>query len=131
MAETPLLAEWFEEVWHKGNEDAIERLMLPDAVIHGLGTDTEKFGHEAFKPFYKTFRESFPVVHVDLQPIFGNAEFEAADCIVKAENAEGKKAEFTGITIIRLRDGKLAEGWNGYDFLTMYRQLGFQLTPHE
>lgn len=131
MAQTPHLEEWFEEVWHKGNEEAIERLMQPDAVIHGLGTEKDKFGHEAFKPFYKNFRESFPVVHVELQPIFGNDEFEAADCVVTAENNEGKKAEFPGITIIRLKDGKLAEGWNGYDFLTMYRQLGFQLTQEK
>ena len=131
MIQIPRLQEWFDEVWHNGHEDAIERLMDSNAIIHGLGTDKDKQGHEAFKPFYKSFRESFPNVHVDLQPIFSNDEFESADCVVKAENAEGRKTEFTGITIARFKGGKLVEGWNGYDFLTMYQQLGFKLTPAE
>ena len=131
MTQIPRLQQWFDEVWHNANEDAIERLLHPDAIIHGLGTEKEKHGHEAFKPFYKTFRESFPKVEVDLKPIFASDEFEAADCVVTTHNAEGKKAEFTGITIAKFKDGKLVEGWNGYDFLSMYQQLGFKLAVAE
>jgi len=127
MTQIPVLQQWFEEVWHDGNENAIDKLLHPDAVIHGLQTDTGKSGPEAFKPFYKSFRESFPAIHVELEPIFGNDEFEAAHCVVTGRNAEGKSVNFTGITIVKLEDGKLKEGWNGFDFLSMYQQLGFQL----
>ena len=127
MTKTPQLQQWFDEVWNNANENYIEVLLHPDAVIHGLATDAEKFGHEAFKPFYKNFRASFPVVQVELKPIFSSDDFEAADCVVKATNAEGKDVEFTGITIAKFKDGKLIEGWNGYDFMTMYQQLGFEL----
>jgi predicted ester cyclase len=129
MTKTPRLQQWFDEVWNNANEHFIEDLLHSDAIIHGLGTDNEKYGHEAFKPFYKNFRESFPVVHVALKPIFNNDEFEAADCDVTATNAEGKNVQFTGITIARFRDGKLVEGWNGFDFMSMYQQLGFELKP--
>jgi len=118
---------WFDEVWNHANEHSIENLLHSEAIVHGLGTDTDKTGHEAFKPFYKNFRASFPLVHVELKPIFDTDEFEAADCIVTVTNAGGKEARFTGIVISRFKDGKLIEGWNGFDFMTMYQQLGFEL----
>jgi len=31
-----LLHEWFEHVWNRGDLTAIDRLMSPDVVIHGL-----------------------------------------------------------------------------------------------
>ena len=29
-----------------------------------------------------------------------------------------------GLEIVRISDGKLVEGWEGYDSMTMMRQLG-------
>ncbi len=31
--------------------------------------------------------------------------------------------EITGITIVRMRDGKIVEAWNNFDFMSMFRQL--------
>ena len=33
---THLLKTWFEEVWNKGRESAIDELADPDMVAHGL-----------------------------------------------------------------------------------------------
>lgn len=38
--------------------------------------------------------------------------------------ATGKELALTGISIIRMRGGKIVEGWDGYDALGMLRQLG-------
>lgn len=35
-----------------------------------------------------------------------------------------KGVDFHGFTITRVVDGTIREGWNGFDFLTMYQQLG-------
>ncbi len=32
--------------------------------------------------------------------------------------------EFSGISIIRVKDGQIVEGWNNFDFMKMNRQLG-------
>ena len=32
--------------------------------------------------------------------------------------------EITGISIVRIQNGKIVEGWNNFDFMTMYKQLG-------
>jgi predicted ester cyclase len=39
-----------------------------------------------------------------------------------------KAANITGICIARIEDGKIAEGWNNFDFLSMYQQLGMTLS---
>src|SRR6266536_686805 len=76
---------------------------------------------------YINFREQFPTVQVELEPIFSGEGFEAARCNVKATHASGKQVAFSGITIAKFADGKLVEGWNGFDFLDMYQQLGYKL----
>jgi len=122
-----LLEQWFNEVWHKGNENAIDELMDKDAVIHGLETEADLKGSDAFKPFYKKFRESFPVVEVEMDHLIKNDEFEAAYCTVSGKNAEQKNVQFNGIVISKFKNGKMIEAWNAFDFLTMYKQLGLQL----
>ena len=32
--------------------------------------------------------------------------------------------EFTGMTIVRIENGKIVEAWNNFDFMTMYKQIG-------
>ena len=38
-----------------------------------------------------------------------------------------KPAHFTGMCMVRIKDGKIVEDWNNFDFLSMYQQLG--ITP--
>jgi predicted ester cyclase len=43
--------------------------------------------------------------------------------------ATQKPVDFWGITIGRVRDGRIVEGWNTFDFLTMYQQMGWVKAP--
>jgi len=39
--------------------------------------------------------------------------------------ATNRSVHFTGMTMARVgSDGRILEGWNSYDFLLMYHQLG-------
>ena len=61
----------------------------------------------------------------------------AAHCHVVARHvgetlggpATGKTVDFYGITIARVVGGKLVEGWNVFDFLRMYQQMGWVKEP--
>jgi predicted ester cyclase len=37
--------------------------------------------------------------------------------------------EFTGICIVRVRDGKIIEAWNNFDFMSMFQQVGALALP--
>jgi hypothetical protein len=40
--------------------------------------------------------------------------------------ATNRAFEFTGMTMARVVDGRIIEGWNTYDFMAMYQQLGIE-----
>ena len=46
-----LIRRWFEEVWNKGREDAIDEMFAADGVAHGLTEEGDKTmrGPEQFK----------------------------------------------------------------------------------
>ena len=47
-----IIRQWFKEVWEGGDERAIDRLMAPDAVVHGLSGagGAQLRGPKEFKP---------------------------------------------------------------------------------
>ena len=131
MATSELLTQWYDEVWNKANEGFIDQMMHRDVIVHGLDPGGTTKGIEAFKSFYKTFRESFPTVHVDVKVLTHNEEFVTAYCLVTAKHVKGNNVAFNGLNVARYNNGKLIEGWNNLDFLKMYQQLGHRLVGEE
>jgi predicted ester cyclase len=43
--------------------------------------------------------------------------------------ATGKKVEFTGTTIVQMKDGKIAARWSNLDMLRLLQQLGIVPPP--
>jgi len=129
-----LIRRWFEEVWNKGRADAIEEMLAEDAVVHGLSDDVAKplRGPTGFLPFHTQFREAFPNVEVICEDTIAEGDKVAVRCSVRGKHvgdslgfkATQATAEFDGIAIVRVKDGKLVEAWNNFDFMKMYKQLG-------
>lgn len=124
MLASELLQRWYDEVWDRANESYIDEGMDKDVVIHGLDPTGKTIGVDHFKTFYSNFRKSFPDVHVSLTMLTSNEEFATAHCLVEAKSSDGKDVHFTGLSVARFINGKLVEGWNSFDFLKMYQQLG-------
>ncbi len=129
-----LIASWFEEVWNKGRADAIEERLAPDAVIHGL-VDAEGqtvHGMEAFRQFHAQFRGAFPDMEIHVDDVVAEGDRVAARCTVRGKHsgdhlgfaATNAPVDFTGMAIIRVKDGKIVEAWNNFDFMKMNQQLG-------
>jgi steroid delta-isomerase-like uncharacterized protein len=131
---------WFEEVWNKQSEEAIDRMFAEDVVANGL-TDAEGRtirGIEAYKNLFRTFISAYPDLKITVEDTVSEGDKIAARCRVTATHTgEGlgiaptnKRVEFTGITIVRVEDGRIVEAWNEFDFMKMFNQLGaFMLKP--
>jgi steroid delta-isomerase-like uncharacterized protein len=125
--------EWFEQVWNQGRAEAIERLFAEDGVAHGLvdAEGNELRGPAGFKPFFHTFREAFPDLQIVVEDTIVEGDKIAARCVVRGTHlghslglqATRNPVEFTGMTFLRVRDGKIVEAWNNFDFATMNAQL--------
>ena len=129
-----LIQRWFEEVWNQGNSKVIEELLSQDCVIHGLvdasGSPVE--GLPAFHDFHSQFRGAFPDISVSVDDVIAEGDRVVARCSVRGKHsgedlgfaATNAPVQFEGIAIVRIKDGKIVEAWNQFDFLEMNRQLG-------
>ncbi len=124
------LYKWFTEVWNNGNINAIEELMADQAVAHGIRDENSQRGPEGFKEFYNNFKSGFSNVNVTVEDVVSENDIEVARCKVTATQVpSGKPVEFSGLCMAKIEDGKIAEAWNQFDFLSMYQQLGQTLAP--
>ncbi|HEV2799853.1 MAG TPA: ester cyclase [Pyrinomonadaceae bacterium] len=129
-----IIRRWFEEVWNKGREEAIDELFAEDGVAYGLadGTGAPLRGASGFKPFFRNFRGAFPDIEVVVEDTIAEGDRVAARCTVRATHAGDqlgfaatqKPIQITGVAIVRIRDGKIVEAWNNFDFMSMFQQLG-------
>ena len=131
MQPDAVMRAWFDEVWCQGQEAAIDRLMAADAIAHGLpGGDMR--GAAGFRPVFNSFRGAFPDLHVSIEHTVTEGDMVTAHCRVTGTHSgeglgikpTGKRVDFEGMTIVRVADGQIREGWNCFDFLTMYQQIG-------
>lgn len=134
-ANKKLCREWFEEVWNQGRAESIDRLLAADAAVHGLGDVPN--GPAGFKPFHAAFRDAFPDIRIGVDDLIAEGDKVAIRWSARATHngnglgfpSTGLPAQFTGMSIIRVRDGKLVEGWNNFDQLGMLQQLGVVALP--
>jgi steroid delta-isomerase-like uncharacterized protein len=121
---------WFDEVWRQGNLDAVDAMMHPDAVMHGLnGPDVT--GPAEFKPFVQQFRGAFPDIQIRVEQTIEQGDLIASRWVASMSHhgdtlgpPTHKQVQVTGMSIARLRDGQMVEGWNDWDRLTLMQAIG-------
>ncbi len=129
-----LVRRWFEEVWNKGRAEAIDEMFDVNGIAHGLADDPSQpiKGPSNFRPFHTMFREAFPNMTIVIEDMVAEGDKVAARCSVRGKHegelmgraATQSPVDFTGITIVRIDNGKIVEAWNNFDFMTMYKQCG-------
>jgi predicted ester cyclase len=134
-----IIHEWFEEVWNQRKTETIGRLLAADAMVHGIADENGKElrGVKAFEHFHALFLKGFPNVKVEVLDLLADGDKLACRCVVRARHegewmgisATNKDVEFTGICIAYVKNGKMIEGWNSFDFLSLYSQLGVLSKP--
>jgi len=105
-----------------------------NGIAHGLSDDPANpmRGPKDYRPFYSKLREAFPNIEVVVEDMIAEGDKVAARCSVSGKHegdslgiaATQLPVEFTGISIVRIADGKIVEAWNNFDFMKMNRQLG-------
>ena len=128
-----ILHRWFEEVWNQGRESAIDEMSYHDVHGHGLKAPdgNEVHSMDAFKAYYRQLRAALSDIHVTVEDVVTEGDLTVARCTVTAKHTgeglgkppKGNPIQFTGMTMVRIKDGKIAEAWNNFDFMTMFQQM--------
>jgi predicted ester cyclase len=122
---------WFEEVWNQGRSEVIDELMGSEIKAYGLGPGGGPIGAAEFKGFHRQFRAAFPDIRVHVEDVVVEGNKAVARCSVTGTHLgdtldmapTGRKVQFTGMTFVVIREGKIVEGWNNFDFAGMFEQL--------
>ena len=101
---------YVEEPWNKGNLDVLDELCDPNFDLRGGGV-------EAFKAVITDFRKSFPDLHFTVEEIIAEGDKVAYRWTARGTHQgaydgiapTGKTITPTGITILRIVDGKVVE----------------------
>ncbi len=132
-----IVGRWLNEFWNKGNEAIVDELGTPDVLLSYPLTG-ERRGRESLKEAIREFRAAFPDASFS-----GNGDMIGeGDKVVAAFKgvatlkgdyrgiaATGKSATWTGISIFRVEDGRVAEEIGEEDALNVFQQLGVTPSP--
>jgi steroid delta-isomerase-like uncharacterized protein len=133
-----LMRRWFREVWNEGKRQTIFDLLSSDAIGNGQLEDGSQLrGPAQFVPLFERIRGAFPDIHITVDDAFGAGDKVvvrwAATMTHRGDHlgvpATGKAVRMTGMTIARIRDQQIIEGWDNWDQLGMLRQIGAYATP--
>jgi steroid delta-isomerase-like uncharacterized protein len=122
-----------EEVWNKGNLDALNEIIAKDHVSSGPGTlPGLPTGPEGTKQLVTVYRNAFPDIHFTIDEQIAEGDKVVTRWTGHGTNkgellgmpATGKSSTVSGIAVDRILDGKIAESWGVFDQFGMMQQLG-------
>lgn len=128
-ANKELAKAFFEEIWNKGDESAIDRFLSEDTV----GNDP-KFGvgRENFKVQWRKWLAAFPDIHFSIEELIADDDKVVTRWRLTGTHqgeylgqpATGNKVDVDGVSIDRIKDGVVISGFDAWDSLKFRQQLG-------
>lgn len=122
-----------DEVWNKGKMDVVDELFSADHT-----SPSAPFlppGPEGTKIIVNMFRKAMPDYHLKVDLIMADdhkvvARFTQSGTHVGEDlmgmKASGRRAEWTEIAVLEIKDGKIVKSWYETDMLAMVNQLNPQ-----
>jgi len=129
-----IVRRYFEQVFNEQRYDLADEFLSESIELHGSGLAP---GLEAVKQFFTAFTTSFPNGQTIIEDVVAEGNRVVARITFKGTHqgaiqgipATGKMVNLPGITIFRMDNGKIAEGWMVNDNLGMMQQLGVIPAP--
>jgi predicted ester cyclase len=103
-----------------GNFDALGGIVTEDYVLH----PDDFRGAEGVAEMVQGHRASIPDISVTVDHQFAEGDYVASRCTIRGRHVSGHDVEFTGLTLSRCREGKIAEEWEIVDVMTLLAQIG-------
>ncbi len=130
------LATRFMDAYQKGNIAALKEICSAAFVEHGVG---QAFSLDQVIETLKGNMAIFSGFTIVVGDMIAKGDRVAVRYHMKVTHtgeglgipATGKKAESTGIEILRFENSKIAEAWTEQDVLGLLMQLGMELKPKE
>lgn len=120
---------FLDELWNRSNFAVVDELLASDYDGH---SSTVIRGPEGAVAFIPTVHAAFPDFQFKILDQIAEGDKVATrwklsgthEGAFQGAPPSGKRVEMTGITIFRVADGRLIEGWTNEDQLGLLQQIG-------
>lgn len=124
-----IVRRYFEQVIGQGRADLVEEFMVDDIELHGTNLPA---GLEALGGWVTAMAAAFPDRQTTVEDVIADGDKVVVRTTFSGTHqgemegipATGRSISQPAITIFRLTNGKIAEGWYAADNLSMMQQLG-------
>lgn len=131
-ANRELVHRWFEEVWNKQSEEAIDQMFAPGGKAYGFPTaDAVLIGPDKFKEIHRFFLGAFPDVHITVHDIICEGDRVAATWVASMTHLGDslgfaptlQRVSLEGCSVLIVRDGQIQDGRNYMEMEGMINRL--------
>jgi steroid delta-isomerase-like uncharacterized protein len=129
-----LMAEYLEGFWNHGDHALAERYVATDAYFHDFEDAPTPIpqGLAGVKEVYRGFRDGFPDIRMDVEDMIAEDDKVLVRWTVKGQhtgNFQGippthKTIDFDGMSVVRIANGQIVEGWSTMNVMKGMQQLG-------
>ncbi len=127
---------FFTEVWGGGSESVAQELLADSYVGHMTGNPTP-LDRAGWLDFFRAFRTAFPDAQFTIEDMIGEGDRVVLRLTMRGTHRgmfngippTGRSVVVTGVSIERIQNGRIVEGWVTNDALGMLQQLGVVSGP--
>ena len=129
-----LTRRFYEEVFNKKNLNVIDELCSPGFVDHSA-LPGQRPGSAGLKDVFRDYFKAFPDMSLTTHEMIAEGDIVVTRFTGQGTHSgpffgsapTGKKVSFTGIDMIRIKDGKATEVWHEGNDVAVFLELGIQL----
>lgn len=119
-----------DQAWNRHNPTVLDELCAPDYVAHMPGD--RMFDRTAHLQVIALFQRAFPDCTVTTDELIAESEYVAWRWTFRGTHRgefhglppTGRSVVMSGISMLRIRDGKVQESWHQGDNQSLMQQLG-------
>jgi steroid delta-isomerase-like uncharacterized protein len=128
-----IVRRYLDRVVSGGDWAVAGQLIAPDLIFTSPYTAVPTRGRDAFTQMIGELRGAFPDLRIDEREAIAEGGLVATRWIASGTHtgadfaglpASGRRFEISGMSIYRVVEGRIVEGWVNDDSLLMLRQLG-------
>ncbi|MEX0657550.1 MAG: ester cyclase [Egibacteraceae bacterium] len=129
-----IVLRYIEEVWNKNDPSKFDEFVAPDAVFHDLVREGSfPPGRAAAQENMRRFQKAFgPDMTMEIHDVIAEGDrvvFRFTSDAVHRGEFQGfpptyRSGTVNGLVVVRMEDGRIAEGWAELDQMGVARQLG-------
>jgi steroid delta-isomerase-like uncharacterized protein len=122
----------FAELWNNGKLSVADEIFTPNYEHHDSSTPDFGRGPDSEKKRATLYRTAFPDLHLTIEDVIAEGETVMTRWSCRGTHKgdlngiapTGKQITIYGMTVARVSNGKMAEGFVSWDALGLMQQLG-------